>query len=131
MPGRISLGKILVVDDRADFRKVVRDALAPYCTSVAECADGGEVVAGYTREAPEWVLMDVRMKHVDGLTATRQLLTEYPKARVVVLTSFWGRELSEMAHRAGALGCFSKEDLMDLPAALHQIAAKITLRGST
>ena len=120
-----------MVDDRADFRKVVRDAMAPYCSAVAECGDGGEVVAGYTHEAPEWVLMDVRMKRVDGLTATRQLLTKFPNARVVVLTSFWGQELSEMARRAGALGCFSKEDLLALPAALHQIANKLTLRGST
>lgn len=110
------MGKILVVDDRADFRQLVREVLGLYGSEVIECDDGDAVAEVYAREAPAWVVMDLRMKRVDGLAATRELTERFPSARVVVLTGYWMSDLLDRSLAAGAIGCLKKDDLSKLPA---------------
>ena len=104
-------GKFLIVDDHAAFRQTLR-AFLPDAT-VVECADGREVLALYAAERPDWVLMDIQMPSLDGLTATRRLKERFPAARVIIVTNHAGEEFRAAARKAGADGFVHKEHLED------------------
>ena len=67
--------RVLIVDDQPVVRAGVARILGPDdgFEVVAECDDGDEVVAAVAEHRPDIVLMDVRMRRIDGVTATRQL----------------------------------------------------------
>ena len=77
-----------------------------------ECSDGREAADAYREHQPDWVLMDIQMPEVDGLTATRQLTSAFSEARVLIVTQFEGQHLRAAAHRAGARGYVLKENLL-------------------
>lgn len=109
--------KFLIVDDHAAFRQTLR-AFLPDST-VLECADGREVLALYAAERPDWVLMDIQMPGLDGLTATRRLKETFPVARIIIVTNHAGEEIRAAAREAGADGFVHKENLEELPAMIR------------
>jgi len=84
---------------------------------VGECSDGDEVEAAVASLAPDIVLMDVRMKRMDGAEATRRLQDVAAPPPVLVLTTFDDPEVVSAALSAGAAGFILKdargEDLLD------------------
>jgi DNA-binding NarL/FixJ family response regulator len=100
----------LLVDDqelvRSGLRRILRrkDGFAV----VAECSDGDEVVEAVEQYAPDVVVMDLRMKRVDGIEATR-LLAERGGPPVLALTTFNDDELLSGVLRAGAAGFVLKD----------------------
>lgn len=84
---------------------------------VGECSDGSEVVAAVRELRPDIVLMDVRMKEVDGASATRELQELGDAPPVLILTTFGEEEVVAATLQAGAQGFVLKdtpaEDLAD------------------
>jgi DNA-binding NarL/FixJ family response regulator len=74
----------------------------------AEAADGVEAIQLARALRPDVVLMDVRMPRLDGINATRQLLTLDPAPAIVVMTTFDLDEYVYQALRAGASGFLLK-----------------------
>jgi DNA-binding NarL/FixJ family response regulator len=101
---------VLLVDDqelvRSGLRRILRrkDGFV----IVAECSDGDEVAAAVATHRPDVVVMDLRMKRVDGIEATRRLTGE-GSAPVLALTTFNEDELLSGALRAGAAGFVLKD----------------------
>ena len=102
--------RLLLVDDqelvRSGLRRILRrrDGFE----IVAECADGDEVLDALAHEPADVVVMDLRMKRVDGIEATRRLAAlESPP--VLALTTFNDDELLSGALRAGASGFVLKD----------------------
>ncbi|GAB2638304.1 response regulator [Nocardia goodfellowii] len=115
---------VLVVDDqelvRGGLRRILRrrDGFV-----VAECADGDEVVAAVAAEQPDVVLMDLRMKRVGGIDATRLLRARASTPPVLVLTTFDDDQLLSGALRAGAAGFILKDSpAEDLIRAVRTVA---------
>jgi DNA-binding NarL/FixJ family response regulator len=106
--------KLLIVEDNPGVRKVIRNLVASVAREICECADATEVLALFRRERPDFVLMDVQMEGVDGITATRQLKEVDPTAQVIIVTDYDQPDLREAAYRAGACGYVSKENLLEL-----------------
>jgi len=104
--------KVLVVDDerlvRTGFR-VILDS-QPDITVVGEADDGGAAVDEALRLMPDVVLMDIRMKAMDGLQATRKILARSARPpRVVMLTTFDYDEYVYEALKAGASAFLLKD----------------------
>ena len=103
--------RVLIADDQA----LVRDGLRALIdreddlTVVAEAVDGADAVVLNDEHRPDVVLMDIQMPRVDGLTATRRLLTRTPAPRVLMLTTFDRYEWVYEALRAGASGFLLKD----------------------
>src|SRR5712691_4886737 len=77
---------LLIVEDNREMRQLMKSIVSKACDEVFECEDGDEVLDAYTAHRPDWVLMDVEMKRLDGLKATTGLLSCYPQAKVIIVT---------------------------------------------
>src|SRR5437764_127860 len=80
------LRNVLIVDDNAIVRHLIAEIMTPVAMEIRECADGGEALPAYDALKPDVVLMDVRMKRVDGIEATRRIRNVYPAAKVIIVT---------------------------------------------
>ena len=82
--------RVMIVDDQAVVRAGVTRILGPDdgFEVVAECEDGDEVVARVTDHHPDLVLMDIRMRRVDGVSAIQALVDAGDPPPVLVLTTF-------------------------------------------
>lgn len=103
--------RVLIVDDQPLVRVGVSRILGtdPGMDVVGECADGDEVVDAVRRFAPDVVLMDVRMRRVDGVQATRAVRTLEDAPPVLVLTTFGDDDTVAATLSAGAAGFVLKD----------------------
>lgn len=107
--------KVLLVDDQALVRKGLLRILnqEPDINVIGECEDGDEVVATASQLNPDIVLMDVRMKRTDGISATRDLIEHNCLAPVMMLTTFGNEDVLRDALAAGAAGFVLKDASTD------------------
>lgn len=104
------LVRVLIVDDQESFRSAAR--------LVVELSNGFEVIgeadtgeSGVDMAAelrPDLVLMDMNLPNIDGLDATRQIMTARPETRVIALSTY--EEFSDRAIAAGAVAFISKSE---------------------
>jgi DNA-binding NarL/FixJ family response regulator len=103
--------RVLLVDDQAlvrgGFRMILRSE--PDIEVVGEAGDGEQAVAMAVRLLPHVVLMDVRMPVLDGIEATRRIVSRCPDARILILTTFDLDEHVYAALDAGASGFLLKD----------------------
>ncbi len=103
--------KIMIVDDHRGMREMLKSLFDSADHQVLFCTDGSEAKAAYEEHRPEWVLMDIAMKELDGITATRQIKNSHPEARVVIVSEHVNPRLRQMATEAGACGFVPKDNL--------------------
>lgn len=103
--------RVLLVDDQELVREGLRRILLQTdgFDVVGECSDGTRVVDEVERLRPDVVLMDVRMKPIDGIETTRRLRELPNTPPVLVVTTFDDDEVLSGALRAGASGFLLKE----------------------
>jgi DNA-binding NarL/FixJ family response regulator len=118
--------RVVIVDDQPVVRAGVARILGPDdgFEVVAECDDGDEVVRAVATHLPDLVLMDVRMRRVDGVAATRLLRQAGDGTPVLILTTFDDDDALWGALDAGAEGFVLKDTTADdLLAAARAVAA--------
>ena len=106
--------RVLIVDDCAQLRRAVRSLLCDLVEEAYEACDGAEALDACRGRRPEWVLIDVRMPGMDGISATRLLKAAFPETNVLVMTNFDDPGLREAAAAAGASAFVLKDDLLAL-----------------
>src|SRR4249919_1347563 len=116
--------KILIAEDNALLRGVLRDALEEAGMDVVgEASDGAEAVVSAERAHPDVVVMDMRMPNVDGIEATEQIAAAEWAMPVVVLSAYDEPQMIEAALNAGAASCLKKgvglDELIDAIRAAH------------
>ena len=104
--------KILIADDNARVRKMVKQIVAGLASKVYEASNGGEAIA--ILRWPDWVLMDLRMKPIDGLRAIAQIKARFPEVRIAIVSQYDDDELRAEATRVGACAYVLKENLQEL-----------------
>ena len=117
---------VVIADDQAMVRAGFRSLLEgdPGLRVVGEAGDGEQAVELVRRLEPHVVLMDIRMPVLDGISATRRLVSEGSRSKVLVLTTFDLDEYVFEALRAGASGFLLKDSRAeDLVAAIRIVAA--------
>jgi CheY-like chemotaxis protein len=111
---------ILIAEDNLLMRKMIRSLVEDLASEIIECADGEAAVNLYEEHLPAWVLMDVSMRPVDGLSATRAIIARFHSARVVIVTEHDDAETRRYAFEAGASEFFGKEYLLPLRSLIMQ-----------
>jgi DNA-binding NarL/FixJ family response regulator len=117
---------VLLVDDepllRLGFRLVLESQ--PDLVVVGEAADGAAAVRQTAALDPDVVLMDVRMPGMDGIDATRDIVANHSRSRVLILTTFDLDEYAFAGLRVGASGFLLKNvPPEDLLSAIRAVAA--------
>src|SRR5271163_4038348 len=113
----------LIIEDNAGIRRILRRILADTASAIWERADGSEALAAYEKHRPDIVLMDLRMPHVDGLTATRRIRGYDPSARIIVVTDYLDEDMKTAALEAGAREYVLKQEISGLPEIALSLAA--------
>ena len=116
--------RILVTDDHPVVRRGLCGLIRtePGMEVVGEAADGVEAVSQARLLQPDVILLDMVMPNMNGVEAIREIKTENPDARILVLTSFAEDEHVFPAMKAGALGYLLKDSSpQELLRAIHDV----------
>ena len=105
---------ILIVEDSEQMRRMLKTLVKDLVECVFECGEGAGALLAYTQHRPDWVLMDIDLPEVDGISATRRIIAAHPEARVMMVTNYDDADLREAARRAGASEYVLKEDLIEI-----------------
>ncbi len=120
---------IVVVDDSADYREIVRYLLASVSDVriVGEAADGEEALVIVHRERPDIVITDLMMPRLNGIELTRHIRQELPGTRVILMSSYTEEAYRLMASDGGADVFVSKRVIYDalLPAIRNLMARRV------
>lgn len=68
----------------------------------------------YRKYHPDWVLMDIRMKRMNGFQAAETILSSFPEAKIIMITQYNDPKLLQKARCSGACACILKDNLMDI-----------------
>ena len=95
--------KVLLVDDHEMVRLGVSTYLSiqPDIEVVGEASDGQEGVEKALSLRPDVILMDLVMDNMDGITATKEILAQWPQAKILIVTSYIDDEKVFPAIQAG------------------------------
>jgi len=113
------MASILVVDDSIIIRKNLRSILNNGGHRVvAECADGMQAYLEYSRHKPDLVTMDITMPRVGGIEAIKKILSTFPQAKIIVISSVDQKNIIFASLQEGAknyiLKPFSEEKVLSV-----------------
>ncbi|MBB5150508.1 MULTISPECIES: response regulator [Ureibacillus] len=103
--------RIIIIDDHQLFREGVKRILEfeESFEVVAEGDDGSDIISLYRDYLPDVVLMDINMPGKNGVDATKELIQEFPDAKVIMLSIHDDESYVTHALKSGALGYMLKE----------------------
>lgn len=116
---------VLLVDDHAVMRMGLVSLLrtCPELAVTGEAGDGESGLRTALETRPDVVIADLMMPGMDGIDLTRQLLAQWPQAKVLILTTFGSSDALAHALQAGARGAVLKSaDLAELRQAIAAVA---------
>src|SRR5690606_3410252 len=126
----LPMTRLLLCDDHAMFRQGLRSILETEddFRVIGEASTGREAVRYAIETRPDVILMDIQMPELDGVAATKAILSEQPDARVIILTMYRQDRYVFEAVKVGARGYLLKDaGATELVEAIRRVAAGETL----
>ena len=110
--------RILIADDSAFMRNLIKSILTQAgINDIYEAADGNEAVKKYSENKPDMVFMDIMMPNKSGVEALKEIKTQDPTAKVIMVTSLREQkeydEITKFGIRGYIVKPFIKEDIIN------------------
>lgn len=124
--------KILIIDDDilvANALKMILEADGALMVA-GTGSDGADAIRLYRAKRPDVLLMDIRMKNISGLEASKQILKEYPDANILLLTTFSDDEYIVKALQYGVKGYLLKQDYNSIIPAIKAVCTGQSVFGA-
>lgn len=109
----------MIVDDNILMRKFLTSYFADAGIKIIECQNGFEAYETYNLVNPDYVFMDIKMPVLDGIEATRKIVSAFPSAKIIMVTEYDDKHLREEAEKAGARDYVLKDNLSLLKLCLN------------
>lgn len=114
--------KLLIVEDHSDMRKILRSVVQsgePTPVDFIECDSGEEAISLFSVHKPDFVLMDIQLKQMDGFTASEKIFKNSPDAKIIFVTSHNNLSFRNRAEKLHAQGLVLKDNLSEINHILH------------
>jgi len=118
--------KVLIVDDHADARAMIRDFISHVASEVYESASGEAAMRQCLERLPDLITVDLRMGVVDGIAVLEFVRNVCPSVHTLVVTQYDDPQLHALVKRQGAARCFTKTNLLDLRSYVERWSRKRT-----
>ena len=105
---------IVIAEDKAEVRRMIRKLIEDIDGEIVECSDGDEAIEAYETNQPDFVLLDINMQPLDGLTAAKEILSRHPEAKIIIVSQHQDDQTRETALSIGILAFVGKDDLTPL-----------------
>jgi DNA-binding NtrC family response regulator len=123
--------KVLLVDDEEDFVTSLSERIEARDLSPDVALDGEEALAKIRQEAPDVVVLDLKMPGMHGLEVLEKVKQSFPELQVVILTGHGSKKDEEEARRLGAFAYLKKpvglEKLMEIVTAAYRRKVELAL----
>ena len=119
--------RVLVVDDHADVRFLVRAILedaGPRIEFAGEAPGAAEAVEALATVAPDVVVLDARMPEIDGFEAAEMLLERSPGVAILLCSAIVDDAIRARAEAAGIAACLSKDHFEAIPRVVLELAGE-------
>ena len=105
---------LLIVEDNPKMRRMIKSIVAGVADRIDECEDAEEALLLYSKNHPDWVLMDINLKETNGIEATREITSIFKEAKIIIVTNYNDAHFRESAREAGAVEYILKENLLNI-----------------
>ena len=100
--------KLLIIDDEAVYAGILQRALQRHDLDVAICTEADQAIAAAERHNPDYIVLDLRLESVSGLTLIEPILTRCPAVKILVLTGYSSLATAVQAIKLGAVDYLPK-----------------------
>ncbi|MDF1514465.1 MAG: response regulator [Anaerolineae bacterium] len=125
----MKLRQLLIADDNHDLRRRVIDYLQTtdmQIGEISEASDGNQAVQMALELLPDIILMDVRMPEKNGIEAAKEIKTQQPDLKIIILSAYDIKEYKNAAYQCGVDAYVVKKRLLsELIPAIERISAPV------
>jgi YesN/AraC family two-component response regulator len=117
---------VVIVDDEADIRQLLRIVIEGSGKEISICAeakDGKEALEVIDAYDPDIVVLDERMPGMTGCETAEQILLRHPLARIILCSAYLDTDLKRRAREAGVRMCLAKGEIRRIPDAIVRLSA--------
>jgi len=104
----------MIVDDNELMRKEIFKSVAQQTDTVLECDDGETALSNCVDFRPDWILMDIRMKGMNGITAAKRIKEIIPDINIAFVTGYDNYSYRQEAKSLSIEHYFIKTNLLDI-----------------
>ncbi len=115
---------VMIVDDNKRIREIIKNTLSItelMIDRIFECEDGFNALKMYESCNPDLVLMDIKMKNINGFKASEQLRMLNQDVKIIFVTQYDDDAFKERAKKLGVKAYVLKENLTDLPGIIRSL----------
>ncbi len=108
---------VMIIEDCMKMRTLITKILEselPDLQTIILCDNGKKAIELYHKNKPDWVIMDIDIKNIDGLAATQHIIEIDPTARIIILSQYDDPEYKKFTGTIGAAGQVLKDNLHDV-----------------
>lgn len=108
---------VMIIEDRVRMRTLITKILEselPDLQTIILCDSGKRAIELYHKNKPDWVIMDIDIKNIDGLAATQRIIEIDSTAKIIILSQYDDLEYKKVAMNIGASGHVLKDNLHEI-----------------